>query len=115
MIWAQLSPKKTSKNGSSPSGLDNTVEATAWENGFVPEGSGLAAVDLEKRIMSSLPHIVYMVSRPMQPTIAGESTLRRQDAAPWPSWFRDWQSDFGGFTKVYEHKKGDEVKSSSHT
>ena len=30
---------------------ENTVEATALENGFVPEGSGLAAVDMEKRIM----------------------------------------------------------------
>ena len=32
---------------------DNTMEATALENGFAPEGSGFAAVDLE-RIMSSL-------------------------------------------------------------
>ena len=58
------------------------MEATALENGFVPEGGGLVAVDLEKRIMSSLPHIAYMVSRPRQPTNAGKSMLRRQDASP---------------------------------
>ena len=59
--------------------------------------------------MSSLPH-TYTVSRPRQPTNAGESMLRRQDATPRPYWLRDWQPDFGGFTKVYEYKKGDEVK-----
>ena len=55
---------------------DSHMEATALENGFVPEGGGLAAVNLEKRIMSSLPHIAYMVSRPRQPINAGESMLR---------------------------------------
>ena len=51
---------------------DNPMEATAWENGFVPEGRGLPAVELEKRIVGSLPHIAYMVSRPRQSTDAGE-------------------------------------------
>ena len=49
------------------------MEATAWENGFVPEGRGLPAVALEERIVGSLPHIACMVSRPRQPTDAGES------------------------------------------
>ena len=33
---------------------DNHVKATAMENVFVPEGNGLAAMELEKRILSSL-------------------------------------------------------------
>ena len=86
------------------------MEATAWENGFVTEGRGLPAVDLENRSMGSLPHIAYMVSRPRQPTDAAESMLRRHDAAPRPYWLRDWQSGFGGFTKVYDYYKGNEVK-----
>ena len=60
--------------------------------------------------MSSLPHIAFMVSRPRQPKDAGESLLRRQDASPRPYWLRDWQDDFGGFAKVYEYRKGDELK-----
>ena len=64
------------------SDCDNPLEATALENGFIPEGSkGLATVNLERRIMSSLPHITYMASRLRQPTDRGESLLRRQIAA----------------------------------
>ena len=88
----------------------NMMEATALENGFIPEGKGRASVGLERRMMSSLPHIAYMVSRPRQPTDVGESLLRRQDAALRPHWLGDWQCDFGGFTKVYEYNKGDEMK-----
>ena len=46
----------------------------------------------------------------VQAETTGESMLRRQDAAPRPYWLRDWQSDFGGFTKVYEYVKGEEVR-----
>ena len=83
---------------------DNTMELR-WRVDLVPEASGLATVDLEKRIMSSLPHIAaiaYMVSGPRQPTNAGELMLRRQDAAPRHYWLRGWQSDLGGFTKLCE-------------
>ena len=45
---------------------DNPLAATALEHGFIPESDGLAAVDLDRRIMSSLPHIAYMVSKPRQ-------------------------------------------------
>ena len=65
MTWEQTSLVRISKNGSSPIGSgdldmyrrflkeadlpenDNHMEATALENGFVPERSGLAAVDLK--------------------------------------------------------------------
>ena len=44
-----------------------------------------------------------MVSRPRQPIAAGEELLCRFDAAVRPYWLRDWQSGFGGYTKVYEY------------
>ena len=72
---------------------DNPIEAIAWENGFVPKARGLPADELEKRIMGSLPHIAHMVSRPRQAITAGESLLRRYDAAPGPYCLRGWQSD----------------------
>ena len=60
--------------------------------------------------MRSQPHIAYMVSRPRQPTDRGESLLRRQDAAPRPYWLRDWQCEFGGFTKVKEYVVDSDAK-----
>ena len=33
---------------------DNPLEATALEHGFIPENDGIAAVDLERRSLSSL-------------------------------------------------------------
>ena len=93
------------------SDCDNPLEATALENGFIPESKGLAAVDLARRIMSSLPHIAYMASRasrPRQPTDRGKSLLRRQDAAPRTYWLRDWQC--GEFTKAYECMEDTVVK-----
>ena len=44
-----------------------------WSMDFIPKSDGLAAVDLERRIMSSLPHIAYMVSRPRQDIDKGEA------------------------------------------
>ena len=44
-----------------------------------------------------------MVSRPRQPIAAGEELLCHFDAATRPYWLRDWQSGFGGYTKVYEY------------
>ena len=61
-------------------------------------------------VMSSLPHIANMVSRPLQDTNLGETLLPRSDAAPQPYWLRDWQQGFGGFTKVYEYVANDAVK-----
>ena len=49
---------------------DNPMETTACEKGFVPEGRGLSAVNLEKRNMGSLPHIAYTVSRPRRSSVA---------------------------------------------
>ena len=89
---------------------DNPMEAVAWENGFVPEGKGLPAVDVEKRIQGSLPHLAYMVSRLSQSNEAGEEILRRYDTATRPYWLRDWQSGFGGYTKVYEYHRRGETK-----
>ena len=43
---------------------DNPLEATASEHGFTPESAGIAAVDLARSLMSSLPRIAYMISRP---------------------------------------------------
>ena len=83
---------------------DNPPEATAWENGFVPEARGIPADQLEFRIQGRLPTLAYMVSRPRQPTIAGEDLMRRFDAGVRPCWLRDWQTGFGGYTKVYEYQ-----------
>ena len=69
---------------------DNPLEATALDHGFIPESDGIAAVDLEKRLMSTLPHIAY---RHRQPIDRAESMLSRCDAATRSYWLRDWQSD----------------------
>ena len=82
---------------------NHPLEATAWENGYVPEAQGLPSDQLESRIQGSLPPLAYMVSRPRQPIAAGEELLCRFDAAIRPYWLRDWQSGFGGYTKVYEY------------
>ena len=89
---------------------NNPLEATALEHGFVPESDGLAAIDSERRIMSSLPHIAYMVSRPRQDPDQGEAMLRRQHAASRPYWLQDWQQGFGGFAKVYRFVADNVVK-----
>ena len=41
---------------------DRSLEATAWENGFVPEATGLPTDQLE-RIQGSLPPLAYMGSQ----------------------------------------------------
>ena len=71
---------------------DSPLEATAWENGFVPEARGISSDQLEFRIQGSLPSLAYMVSRPRQPATAGEDLMRRFDAGVRPYWLRDWQS-----------------------
>ena len=43
---------------------DNPLEATAWENGYVPEARGLPSDQLDFRIQGDLPPLAYMVSRP---------------------------------------------------
>ena len=89
---------------------DHPMEAAAWENGYVPEAGGLPSDQLEFRIQGSLPPLAYMVSRPRQPTTAGEELLRRFDAGVRPYWLRDWQSGFGGYTKVYEYQVDGETR-----
>ena len=64
--------------------LSERLEATASEHGFFPESTGIAAVDLERRLMSSLPHIACMISGPRQATNLGENLFPRCDAAPRP-------------------------------
>ena len=59
---------------------DNPLEATAWENGYVPEARGLPSDQLDIRIQGALPPLAYMVSRPRQPITAGEELWRRFDA-----------------------------------
>ena len=51
-----------------------------------------------------------MVSRPRQPTTIGEELLRRFDAGVRPYWLRDWQSGFGGYTKVCEYQVNGETR-----
>ena len=85
---------------------NHPTEAAAWENGYVPETQGLPSDQLESRIQGSLPPLAYVVSRPRQPIAAGEDLLRRFDAVVRPYWLRDWQSGFGGYTKVYEYQVG---------
>ena len=46
------------------------LEATAWENGFVPETQGLPSDELESRILPLLPQLSHMVSAPRQPIAA---------------------------------------------
>ena len=82
------------------------LEATAWENGFVPETQGLSSDELELRMLPLLPQLSYMVSAPRQPIAAGNALLTRFDANIRPYWLRDWQSGFGGYTKVYEYQIG---------
>ena len=82
---------------------NHPMEATAWENGFVPEAQGLPSDQLDQRIRGSLPPLAFTVPRPRQPIAAGEELLCRFDAATRPYWLRDWQSGFGGYTKVYEY------------
>ena len=86
------------------------LEATAWENGFVPETQGLPSVELEVRMLPLLPQLSYMVSAPRQPAKTGEALLTRFDANIRPHWLRDWQSGFGGYTKVYEYQLGGQTK-----
>ena len=80
------------------------LEATAWENGFVPETQGLPPDQLELRILQLLPQLSHMVSGPRQPIAAGNSLLTRFDVNIRPYWLRDWQSGFGGYTPVYEYQ-----------
>ena len=49
---------------------NHPMEATAWENGFVPEAQGLPSDQLDQRIRGSLPPLAFMVSRPRQPIAA---------------------------------------------
>ena len=68
------------------------LEATAWENGFVPETQGLPSDELELRILPLLPRLSHMVSAPGQPVATGNALLTRFDANIRPYWLRDWQS-----------------------
>ena len=86
------------------------LEATAWENGFVPETHGLPSAELEPSMLPILPQLTHMVSAPRQPIAAGNALLTRFDAHVRPYWLRDWQSDFGGYTKVYEYQHEDQTK-----
>ena len=90
--------------------LPHPLEATAWENGFVPETHGLPSGELEPRMLPLLPQLSHMVSAPRQPATAGNALLTRFDANVRPYWLRDWQSGFGGFTKVYEYQWEDETR-----
>ena len=87
--------------------LPHPLEATAWENGFVPETHGLPSEELEPRMLSLLPQLSHMVSAPRQPVATGNALLTRFDANVRPYWLRDWQS---GYTKVYEYQRGDQTK-----
>ena len=90
--------------------IPHPLEATAWENGFVPETHGLPSEELEPRMLPLLPQLSHMVSAPRQPATAGNALLTRFDANVRPYWLRDWQSGFGGFTKVYEYQWEDETR-----
>ena len=89
---------------------NHPMEATAWENGYVPEAQGLPSDQVESRTQGSLPPLAYMVSRPRQPIAAGEELLCRFDAGVRPYWLRDWQSGFGGYTKAYEYQVDGETR-----
>ena len=90
--------------------IPHPLEATAWENGFVPETHGLPSNELEPRILPLLPQLSHMVSAPRQPVTTGNALLTRFDANIRPYWLCDWQSGFGGYTKVYEYQYGDQTK-----
>ena len=66
--------------------LPHPLEATAWENGFVPETHGLPTNELEPRILPVLPQLSHMVSAPRQPATTGEALLTRFDANIRPYW-----------------------------
>ena len=51
-----------------------------------------------------------MVSAPKQPVAIGDALVTRFDANIRPYWLRDWQSGFGGYTKVYEYQIGGQTK-----
>ena len=51
-----------------------------------------------------------MVSAPSQPVAIGNALVTRFDANIRPYWLRDWQSGFGGYTKVYEYQRGGQTK-----
>ena len=70
--------------------LPHPLEATAWENGFVPETHGLPSGELEPRMLPLLPQLSHMVSAPRQPVNAGNALLTRFDANVRPYWLRDW-------------------------
>ena len=86
------------------------MEATALGHGFLPETASISNAEMEKRLTGSLPHLAYMVSRPRQASNLSEDARPRCGAAPRPYWMRDWQQDFGGFTKVYEYMCIEQVK-----
>ena len=44
---------------------NSPLEATALGHGFIPESDRVAAVDLEKRLTSSFPHIAFMARQPI--------------------------------------------------
>ena len=96
-ISTQEAWQKALASGEFQKFLKNMNLIVSKDHGFMPERDGIAAVGLEKRIMSSLPHI--MVSRPRQSSDLAESMLSRCDAAPRSYWLRDWQEGFSGFTK----------------
>ena len=83
--------------------LDNHAQFLRNAQLTVPEAQGLPSDQLDQRIRGLLPPLAFMVSRPRQPIAAGEELLCRFDAAIRPYWLRDWQSGFGGYTKVYEY------------
>ena len=60
--------------------LPHPLEATAWENGFVPETHGLPSEELEPRMLPLLPQLSHMVSAPRQPVATGNALLTRFDA-----------------------------------
>ena len=68
--------------------IPHPLEATAWENGFVPETQGLPSDELESRILPLLPQLSHMVSAPRQPVATGNALLTRFDANIRPYWLR---------------------------
>ena len=63
---------------------DSLLEATAWENCFVPEAMGVPTDELKTRIQGSLPPLASILSRLRQSINAGEGILCRYDAATRP-------------------------------
>ena len=59
--------------------LPHPLEATAWENGFVPETHGLPSEELKPRMLPLLPQLSHMVSAPRQTVTAGRALLTRFD------------------------------------